>query len=776
MGLLLGVCRAGTGTMKRAGLAAVTAGFMSGAVYAQSFTFDNVEIEGNARVEAATILSFAGISRGETISAGQLNDAFQRVLSSGLFEDVVLTPRGSTLVIEVAEFPTINQINVEGNRRLKDEVVQSLIASQPRRVYSPSVAEQDAELIAQAYAEQGRLAATVKPSIIRRSDNRVDLVFEVTEGRVVEVERLSFTGNRAYSDRRLRRVLQTKQAGIFRQVVSRDTFIEDRVNFDRQVLSDFYASRGYVDFNIQGVSSELTRERDAFLITFDVEEGQQFRLGKVNVESLLDDVDAAAFENALKVGRSPVYSPNLIDINIARLERRALELGLNFVRADPRVTRNDRDLTLDVTFELTRGDRIFVERIDIEGNSTTLDRVIRRQFKVVEGDPFNPREIRNSAERIRALGYFGNAGVQAREGSSPNQVVIDVDVEEQPTGSLSFGASFGTANGFGLTAELRERNFLGRGQSVSLGFNTTDGSESLSFSFNEPAFLDRELGFGLSGSYGTTDSDFAAYNTESARLSPSINFPVSENGRLSLRYSLGFEEVLDVSDGSDARLESSDLLQQDQAKGRETVSSVGYTYSFDSRTTGLNPDAGVIFRFSQDFAGVGGDKEYLRSTFFAGATTKVLSDEVTLRAVFEGGALNSLNDTTSAVTDRFGSSGRLRGFEPGGFGPRDRTAPANDALGGNYYAVVRLEADFPIGLPEEYGISGGVYLDAGSVWGLDDDLSGTIDDSFSLRSAIGVSIFWNTAIGPLRFNFSKPLEFEDFDKTETFDLSVSTSF
>ncbi|WP_438959664.1 outer membrane protein assembly factor BamA [Nereida sp.] len=763
MGLLLGVCRAGTGTIKRAGLAAVTAGFMSGAVHAQSFTFDNVEIEGNARVEAATILSFAGISRGETISAGQLNDAFQRVLSSGLFEDVVLTPRGSTLVIEVAEFPTINQINVEGNRRLKDEVVQSLIASQPRRVYSPSVAEQDAELIAQAYAEQGRLAATVKPSIIRRSDNRVDLVFEVTEGRVVEVERLSFTGNRAYSDRRLRGVLQTKQAGIFRQVVSRDTFIEDRVNFDRQVLSDFYASRGYVDFNIQGVSSELTRERDAFLITFDVEEGQQFRLGEVNVVSLLDDVDAAEFEDALKVGRSPVYSPNLIDINIARLERRALELGLNFVRADPRATRNDRDLTFDVTFELTRGDRIFVERIDIEGNLTTLDRVIRRQFKVVEGDPFNPREIRNSAERIRALGYFGNAGVQAREGSSPNQVVIDVDVEEQPTGSLSFGASFGTANGFGLTAELSERNFLGRGQSVSLGFNTTDGSESLSFSFNEPAFLDRELGFGLSGSYGTTDSDFAAYNTERARLSPSINFPVSENGRLSLRYSLGFEEVLDAAVGSQ-------LLSDDDDAGRQIVSSVGYTYSFDTRTTGLNPDAGLVFRFSQDFAGVGGDKEYLRSTLFAGTTTKVLSDEVTLRAVLEGGALNSLKDSNSSVTDRFASSGRLRGFEPNGFGPRE----GDFAVGGNYYAVVRLEADFPIGLPEEYGISGGVYFDAGSVWGLDNDL---IDDSFSLRSAIGFSIFWNTAIGPLRFNFSKPLEFkEDFDKTETFDLSVSTSF
>lgn len=765
MGLRLGMFRAGLGAMKRAGLAAVAAGFMTGTVYAQSFTFDNFEFAGNARVEAATILSFAGINQGETISAAQLNDAIQNVMDSGLFEDVVLTPRGSTLIIEVAEFPTINLINVEGNRRLDDGVIKSFIASQPRRVYSPSVAERDAELIAQAYADQGRLAATVKPSVISRSDNRVDLVFEVIEGRVVEVERLSFTGNRAYSDSRLRRVLQTKQAGIFRQFVGRDTFVEDRVNFDRQVLTDFYASRGYVDFNIQGVSSELTRERDAFLITFNVEEGQQFRLGKVDVVSLLVDVDPAEFEDALKVGRSPVYSPNLIDVNIARLERRALELDLNFVRAEPRITRNDRDLTLDVTFELTRGDRIFIERIDIEGNSTTLDRVIRRQFKVVEGDPFNTREIRKAAERIRALDFFANSGVRSREGSSPNQVVIDVDVEEKLTGSLSFGASYASVSGAGFTVEFRERNFLGRGQSVALSFNTTDGSESLNFSFKEPAFLDGELGFGMSGSFGTTDSDFASYNTESSVISPSINFPVSENGRLSLRYSIGFDEVLEASPGSD-------LLDDDEARGRLTSSSVGYTYNFDTRNTGLNPDAGLLFRFKQDFAGLGGDKEYLRSTIFAGATTKVLNNEVTLRAAFEGGALNSLNDTISTVTDRFASSGSLRGFEPNGFGTRE----GDFALGGNHFAVVRLEADFPLGIPEEYSISGGVYLDAGSVWGLDDDDNGTVDDGFSLRSAIGLSVFWSTPIGPLRFNFSKPLEFEDYDKTETFELTVSTSF
>ncbi|MCF6443221.1 outer membrane protein assembly factor BamA [Nereida sp. MMG024] len=749
---------------------------------AQAFQFSTVEIEGNRRVEAGTILTFAGISRGETVSAGRLNAATQSLLESGLFESVELEPRGSTLVIKVQEFPTINRINIEGNRRIDDEPLIGILSSQPRRVYSPTIAEQDAQLITEAYAQQGRLAATVKPSIIRRSENRVDLVFEVTEGRVVEVERLSFAGNRAYSDRRLRRVLQTKQAGVFRQVISNDTFIEDRIEFDKQVLTDFYRSRGFVDFEVQNVTSELTRNRDGFLLTFSVREGQQFTFGETTVVSLIDDVDEFDFQDALKHRVGSVYAPSVIENNIARLERRALQLGLNFIRVEPRVTRNDRDLTLDITYELSRGPRVFVERIDIEGNNTTLDRVIRRQFKIVEGDPFNPREIRQSAERIRALGFFSNADVSAREGSSPEQVIVDVDVEEQPTGSLTFGASYGTNDGFGVAIQFQERNFLGRGQLFSFGFNTADGSESVDFNFVEPAVLDRDLSFGLRGFYGTTDSEFAAYNTERASLSPSLTFPVSENGRLSVRTTLGFDEVLEVQDGSNFENDgitvipaSSDLLVAEQDLGRRDYLSVGYTYSFDNRTSGLNPNAGVLFRFGQDFA-LAGDKEYIKTSLFLGAETQVLNEEVTLRAIFEGGVLNSLGDTDSSIIDRFSVNGTMRGFEPNGIGPRDLNAPNEDALRGNYFALARFEADFPLGLPEEYGINGGVYFDIGSVWGLDNDLNGAIDDSLIWRSSVGVSLFWDTALGPLRFNFSKPLEFEDYDKTQTFDLTVSTSF
>ena len=357
------------------------------AAEAQSYSFNTVRIEGNQRVEAGTILTYAGIGRGQTVSAGQLNDAYQRIIASGLFESVEIVPRGGTLVIEVKEYPTVNQVSIEGNRRLKDEELTALLESQPRQVFNPAIAERDAALIADAYSQQGRLASRVTPKIIRRSDNRVDVVFEIFEGDVTEIERISFVGNSVYSDRRLRRVLGTKQAGLLRRFVRRDTFVEDRIEFDKQVLSDFYMSRGYVDFRIMGVNAELARERDGYFITFNLHEGDQFKVGQVTTVSDLPDVDADEFQAELKLKSGQVYTPTDVENAISRLEGLANRKGLDFVRVEPRINRNDRDLSLDVEFEIVRGPRVFVERIDIEGNTTTQDKVIRRQFKVVEGDP-----------------------------------------------------------------------------------------------------------------------------------------------------------------------------------------------------------------------------------------------------------------------------------------------------------------------------------------------------------------------------------------------------
>lgn len=747
--------------------------FLTPAV-AQSFAFSNVQVEGNQRVDAATILSYAGIARGQEVSAGQLNDAYQRIVASGLFETVEIVPRGNTLLIRVQELPTINVVSFEGNRRIKDEVLESVAQSKPRRVYSPSVAEADAALIAEAYQQAGRYAASVEPRIIRRDGNRVDLVFEITEGGVVEIERLGFVGNRAFSDRRLRQVLETKQAGFLRQFISGDTFVADRLEFDKQLLRDFYASRGFVDFEILDAVGQITRERDAFFVTFTLREGQQFRIGNVTTISEITDLDAAEFEAVVRLRPGVIYSPTIIDTNITRMENLALQKGLNFVRVEPRITRNDRDLTLDIEFAVVRGERIFVERIDIEGNTTTRDEVIRRQFRTAEGDPFNPREVRRSAERIRALGFFETAEVDAEPGSAPDQVVVNVDVTEQPTGSFGFGVGYGASTGLGFNINFSESNFLGRGQGIGLTINTAEDSANGSLTFSEPAFLGRDLRFSTALFYGETNNENARYNTEKASLRLALGFPVSEYGRLEVRYQLLQDSIFDVAPGSSA------ILFKEEDEGQLVASSVGYSFSYDTRREGLNPNGGVLLRFSQDFAGLGGDRQFIESNALALYERRVFGEEVELRAVFEGGALVT-NDGFSRVPERYFGNGKIRGFEANGIGPRDLSVPIDDALGGNLFAVVRLEAEFPLGLPEEYGIKGGLFFDAGSVWGLDNTNGGPtgndpVDDDFYLRSAIGASLFWDTPVGPLRFDFSRALRKQRYDLEQVFDFTISTEF
>jgi len=525
---------------------------------------------------------------------------------------------------------------------------------------------------------------------------------------------------------------------------------------------------------VNSVNAQLTRERDGYFVGFNVQEGQQFAFGEVSVSSELPNVDGDAYAQLVKVRPGVVYSPSLVEADIARLERQAIREGIDFMRVEPRITRNERTLTLDVDFVLSRGPRIFVERIDIEGNTTTLDRVVRRQFDSVEGDPFNPREIRQSAERIRALGYFSNAEVNTREGSSAEEVVIDVDVAEQPTGSLNFGGSFSSSDGLGVAISFAEQNFLGRGQRLLLNVSTASSARRYGLRFVEPAFLGRDVALGLELDYSELNSSFSTYDTERLIFQPSLTFPVSENGRLQLRYTAEQTEVT-------ARdpIEHGSIIQNDIDAGELLRSSFGYEYSYDTRRTGLDPNAGVLFRFSQDFAGIGGDQEYIRSVAKVIGEKKFLNEELTLRATVEAGAL-AWRGGTNRAADRFLlASSQLRGFEPGGVGPRDAAAVENDALGGNLYVVGRVEAEFPLGLPEEYGIRGGVFYDVGNLWDLSDvNLGGNAvqGEDGSFRHVIGVSVFWDTPFGPLQFNISDAIRKETFDREQKFEITLQTDF
>ena len=744
--------------------------FNAGAAKAQQYRFSSIDVVGNLRIESSTIRSYAGISTAQSLSASDLNAAYQSIASSGLFEEVEIVPNGARLVIKVKEFPTINRVAFEGNSRLKDEVLAGLVKSQTRRVFNPTEVEQDRAVIAEAYANSGRLAAKVNPKFIRLSDNRVDLVFEIFEGGLVEIERISFVGNRAYSDRKLRSVLETKQAGLLRTFIQRDTFVEDRIEFDKQVLSDFYKSRGYADFRINSVNAEISQERDAYFITFNIREGQKFSVGQIDVTTDLSGIHTKAFARTGKVRTGQTYSPLAIENDITRMERFANQEGLEFLRVTPRISRNDASLSLDVNYVIERGPRIFVERIDIEGNTATLDRVIRRQFRIVEGDPFNPSEIRASARRIRALGFFSNADVTSREGSNPEQVVVDVKVEEAPTGSLSFGASYSTAAGAGGLVEYSERNFLGRGQALSLKMTAGTGNQTYSFDFTEPAFLYNDLSLSLLTSYAETQRQFSQYNTSALKIRPQLSFPLSEQTRLGVRYQYTESKLSNASSSPNT------VIGKEQDLGNISESGLGYTLSFDTRRTGLDPDAGVLARIEQDFSGLGGDTTSLKTTGLISGEMKVLGEEVTLIGTIEGGML-SYSKGQSRVVDRFQlGSGIMRGFEPGGIGPReyDSENGVNDALGGDKFAAMRLEALFPIGLPEEYGITGGVFYDVGNLWGLEYDSADIQYEKGAWRQAAGVSIIWITPVGPFRFNFSRAIAKELLDTANDFELTLAT--
>lgn len=737
---------------------------------AQDFSFSRIDVDGNKRIETSTIITYSGLVTDQVFGADDLNRAYQNILASGLFESVEVVPNGNRLVIKVNEFPTVNKIAFEGNRRINDTTLRAVVGMQPRRVFNPDKVDTDRAAIAQVYADQGRLAARVTPKIIRRSDNRVDVIFEIFEGAVTEIERIGIVGNKVFSDRRLRRVLDTKQAGFLRLFVRRDTFLTDRIEFDKRLLTDFYNARGYIDFQINDVNAELTEENNAYFVTFNVREGQMFRFGDVTLTSERSDIDVKDFKIAISAENGDVYSPTLMEKNLSRLEARATQLGLDFVRVTPRVTRNDADLTLDVEFVLEQGERVFVERIDITGNTTTLDRVIRRQFRISEGDPFNPRLIREAAERIRVLDFFGNAGVNARAGTQPGQIIVDVEVEEQPTGSLQLGATYSGDNGFGVVIDYSERNFLGRGQTLSFAIRSGIDNQSYEFNFTEPEFLNPELGFNLGLSYGETDNQGAAYDTRNLDITPSLSFPLSEYSRLSVRGNVSATEMLNPGTvGS--------IVENEITRGRLDNAGFGFTYRYDTRGVGLDPSSGIAVIYNQDFGGIAGDKgAFSKSTIRTIGERAIMNDDVVLRGVLEAGLLHHTGGS-SRVTDRFFLPATvLRGFEFAGMGPRQRDGTINDALGGNKYTVAKFEVDFPLGLPEEYGMSGGAFYHAGNLWDTGAKGDELLYDNGAWRHVVGATLYWTTPIGPLRFDFTRALKKETQDEERTFDVSIATRF
>ena len=748
--------------------------FEPSTLVADNLSFSSISVEGNQRLSDEAIVNYSRLVIGNKISSEDLNDAYEKIVGTGLFKNVSFQQSNQKLVISVMEYPTVNEISFEGNKKFTDEKLSSFIETKSRFVFAPTTLKNDVEEIQKVYKNSGRILASIQPKVINLPDNRVNLVFEVYEGSVVEIEKINFVGNRTFSDRKLRGVLRTKQAGFFRKIIQKDNLIDEKISLDKKLLTEFYKNRGFADFKINDVNVELSEERDGFFITYNITEGPQFSLGKIDFTSAVKELNAINFISVINLKSGEVYSPTDVQFNISKLEENLKAVGFEFIRVRPTLIRNMSSLTIDLDFVFERSDKLFIERIDISGNTATLDRVVRRQFFIIEGDPFSSKEIKAAEDRIRSLGLFSDSIVKVLPGSRDSMVVIDVKVIERPTGSLTFGAGYSSAAGLGGLIEYGEKNFLGRGQALSFAINTGKDDQLYELSFYEPMFLRNDLGLGINLSAKDTQQQNAAYDTDSLNFEPYIVFPIGENSNFKIEYSI---EKTNLSNPGNV----GSIITNEVNEGAVTSSSMGYVFSYDTRVVKNNSQNGFAFKLGQQFTGLGGDKTALKTTMKAGAQTNTFKNDLKLSAEFEGGILTYTQGNSRVIDRFFLNSRKMRGFEPGGVGPRECLngvcgVSNNDALGGENFAVVRFEAEFPLGLPDEYGLTGGLFYDVGNLWSLKKISNDVLYEDGAWRQSIGASLFWRTPIGPLRFNFSDVLEKELFDRDESFDLTISTRF
>ena len=748
--------------------------FQPASLSASTFRLNAIVVDGNNRISDEAIVNYARLSPNAALSSEELNSAYKKVLDTGLFKNVAFKQDSQELIITVEEYPTVNEISFEGNKKFTDEKLASFLVTKPNLVFTPVSLEKDLAALQAVYKNTGRYSARVQSKVINLSNNRVNLIFEIYEGGVIEIEKINFVGNRNFSDRRLRRVLSTKQAGLLRKIILRDTLIEEKISLDKRLLIDFYRSRGFADFKINDVNAEISEEKDGFFVTYNITEGPQFLVGDVKLISKIKGISASNFVDSVKIKSGEIYSPSIVQSVVNELEDKLQSNGLEFVRVRPVVKRNLNTLTLDFDLVFEKGDRLFIERIDISGNIATLDRVLRRQFFIVEGDPFNPREIKAAADRIRALGLFSDTSVTTSSGSTNSQVIIDAKVVEQPTGSLTFGAGYSSQAGLGALVEYGERNFLGRGQSLSFAINTGKDDQLYELSFFEPMFLRNDLGFGLNLSVKDTKKQNASYDTENLQFQPFVVYPLGERSKIKIDYSISQTDLSNPGDvGS--------IITNEVNEGEVISSSVGYVFSHDTRIYKSGSDNGVVFKLGQQFTGLGGDKTALKTTIKVAAQRNAFKEDLKLTAELESGLLTYTTGDSRVIDRFFLNSRKMRGFDAGGIGPRECSnrqcgVSNNDALGGENFAVVRFEAEFPLGLPDEYGMSGGLFYDIGNLWSLKKVNNDVLYEDGSWRQAIGASLFWKTPIGPLRFNFSDVLKKEQYDRDESFDLTISTRF
>jgi len=739
---------------------------LSASAWAQE-TLREIRISGAQRIETPTILTYLNIETGQPLTDDVMNEGLKNLFATGLFADVKMKQQGGVLLVDVVENPIINEIAFEGNERIEDDELMGEISLRPRQVYTKTKVQNDVSRIYQLYQRGGRFAVAVEPKIIELEQNRVNLVYEITEGDVTAIKGIKFVGNKAFDDDALRGELSTKEERWYRFFSSDDRYDEDRVKFDEELLRRFYLKNGYADFRVVSSNAELSEDKESFYLTFTLEEGARYRINNIAIESDLRGLDASPLREDITFLPGEWYNADTVQTSVDKMSASLGDQQYAFVDIDPKIKRNTADSSLDITFHIEESPRVFVERIDIHGNLRTIDKVIRREMLLVEGDPFSKSKLTKSEQRLRNLNFFENVVVKTQPGSAPDKTVIDIEVVEQSTGELSIGAGFSTQDGPLADLRIRERNLLGKGQDLTFATTLAGKRTEFDASFTEPYFLDRDLSAGVDAFHITRDlQDESSYDLRKTGGALRMSYPLSEKWRQAFKYRLESSDIRNVD------ADASRFIRDQE--GKRTTSAISQRLTYDDRDSTLFPTEGLYSWFDLEGAGLGGDAKYISGDVGASYFIPLYEKKVVFNILGETGVIHGFGDDGVQINERFMLGGNnLRGFQKGGIGPRDITT--DDALGGNVYYRGTAELSFPIGFPEEMGIAGHAFTDFGSLWDIDENGAGIVDEN-SLRAAAGLGLSWRSPMGPIRIDVSVPYLKEDFDQEEHFRFSFGTRF
>ena len=749
---------------------------------------NRVDVQGNQRVDADTIRAYLLIQPGQEFSAFDVDESLKALFETGLFADVQISQQGGALLVVVEENPVINEVAFEGNKQFKDDQLAGAVESKPRSVFTRARVQTDVQNILELYSRSARFQASVTPQVIDLENNRVNLVFEIREGPKTKVSGINFIGNQAFGDARLRNVIDTRRSGIMSLLRNTANYDPDRLASDEEKLRNYYLDRGYADFEIVSSIADLDRERNTFFISFTMNEGPRYRFGAIVVDSSIPGVDPASLEREVITDEGDVFSRAEVEDSVEELTLHLARNGYPFAQVRPRLDRDPDTLTIGVTYVVDEAGRVYVERIEVRGNTRTRDYVIRREFDIAEGDAYNRVLVDRAERRLNNLGYFQSVRIYAEQGSAEDRVIVIVEVVEESTGEFSFGVGYSSAEGAIGDISLTERNFLGRGYYLRVAVGGGANSQSYEASFTDPYFMGRRISAGINVFHREYDeSRFRSYDYMTTGGGLVFGFPITENFTVQTGYQIEFQDIsvdADECDFPDADVPPNNVSRAVcQAEGETLVSSVLYSLIYDSLDSRRDPSSGIYAKFTQEFAGVGGDVSFLRTTGSTAYYHELLPDRDIVGLIrVQGGHIFGIGEDVRLLDSFFKGGETVRGFESSGFGPRDPVT--GDALGGNIYAAATAEVQFPFPvLPRELGFKGAFFADAGTLFDtdadIDDPATAVIEeplDEASLRSSVGGSIIWNSPLGPLRADFAHVLTKEDEDRTTWFRFGGSSRF